>query len=51
MTCFIDIANAVNIVHKNKYVHRDIACKNILLFEDEHKDITMKLCDFGTCEL
>ena len=49
LTGFLDIANAVYIIHKNKYVHRDIAAKNILLIEDEEKDITLKICDFGTC--
>lgn len=31
ITCLFDIAKGIQIVHKNQYIHRDIAAKNVLL--------------------
>ncbi|CAF0847738.1 unnamed protein product [Didymodactylos carnosus] len=42
----LDIAHAVDELHKNELVHRDIKAKNILLDEKD----SCYLCDFGTCK-
>lgn len=42
---FVQVACAVNFLHKNSLMHRDIKPENILLT----KDGTAKLCDFGYC--
>lgn len=42
---FVQIASAINFLHKNSLLHRDIKPENILLSENE----TVKLCDFGCC--
>jgi serine/threonine protein kinase len=42
---FIQIASAVNFLHKNSLMHRDIKPENILITSTG----TVKLCDFGLC--
>jgi len=42
---FVQIACAVNFLHKNSLLHRDIKPENILIT----KNGTAKLCDFGCC--
>jgi len=42
---FVQVASAVNFLHKNCLMHRDIKPENILLTESG----AAKLCDFGLC--
>lgn len=42
---FVQIASAVNFLHKNSLMHRDIKPENILLTTTGD----VKLCDFGLC--
>jgi len=46
MEIAIGIANGINFVHKNHYVHGDISSQNILL----SRDFVPKLCDFAFTE-
>lgn len=40
------LCNAVEYIHRNEIIHRDIKPGNILIFE-EKQDLRIKLCDFG----
>jgi 5'-AMP-activated protein kinase catalytic alpha subunit len=42
---FIQVVNAINFLHENDLIHRDIQPENILMFENN----IVKLCDFGWC--
>lgn len=40
-----DVANGMEYVHSKDIIHRDLACRNVLV--SDHKQC--KLCDFETC--
>lgn len=40
-----DIAKGMNYLHEKKYIHRDLACRNCLLDENQR----VKIADFGLC--
>jgi hypothetical protein len=42
---FVQVASAIDFLHRNSLLHRDIKPENILIT----KDGTAKLCDFGCC--
>jgi serine/threonine protein kinase len=42
---FIQVLNAINFLHENDLIYRDIKPENILMFENN----VVKLCDFGWC--
>lgn len=39
----LEIASALNYLHRNQFIHRDVKTENVLLEQDG----TAKLCDFG----
>ena len=47
-TIFNQLLSAVNHLHKKRIVHRDLKPENIVLIEAKHKDVFIKLIDFGT---
>lgn len=42
------ILNAINYLHENNIVHRDIKAENFLFYNSNPHDDIIKLCDFGT---
>jgi serine/threonine protein kinase len=49
ITCFLEIAKALQFLHLNGVIHRDIKPQNILVFSLENKaQVHVKLTDFGT---
>lgn len=53
---FSSIVRGVEYLHKNKIIHRDLSCKNILLDLQKSTDLLspvthVMLADFGTCRL
>ncbi|KAF3059490.1 CBL-interacting protein kinase 33 [Daldinia childiae] len=45
-TC--DIANGLDALHKNGFVHGDLKPENILIFQQHHRRVA-KIADFGLC--
>lgn len=49
---FNDIIQSLRYLHNHQLIHRDLSCKNLLLFPDKDSHVMhLKLCDFGvsTC--
>eukprot|EP00494_Astrolonche_serrata_P011221 UN11299 len=46
-TVFHQISKGIRFLHQNKYVHRDLAMRNILLDVRKDGTTTAKLTDFG----
>ncbi|CAD6188278.1 unnamed protein product [Caenorhabditis auriculariae] len=46
------VAEALRYLHECRIVHRDVKPENLLLLQDEHGELALKLADFGlACEL
>eukprot|EP00029_Vermamoeba_vermiformis_P002079 TRINITY_DN1245_c0_g2_i1.p1 TRINITY_DN1245_c0_g2~~TRINITY_DN1245_c0_g2_i1.p1 ORF type:complete len:265 (-),score=43.77 TRINITY_DN1245_c0_g2_i1:31-825(-) len=49
LTLLLEIARAIQFLHSNNIIHRDIKPLNVLVFSLEHKaSVHVKLTDFGT---
>jgi len=40
-------ANGMTVLHSQNIIHRDIACRNLLVWKDSRGELTIKLTDFG----
>jgi len=40
-------ANGMTVLHSQNIIHRDIACRNLLVWKDSRNELTIKLTDFG----
>lgn len=41
----VSVLQALIVMHKANYIHRDIKIENVLIGKDKR----MKICDFGSC--
>lgn len=39
----VDVIDAIDHMHANRIIHRDIKCENVLIFDN----LTIKVCDYG----
>lgn len=44
----IDSAKGMQYLHSRNVVHRDLACRNLLISGRDDKEFTVKIADFGT---